>query len=283
MNTISFNLGFICFFSLIVWVFLSNDMYLKLFFLKGSKKRNIYRRESNPDDIFFDSAFGGETIPQYIKHSISKCQDKYQLISLYLASKSLINIKVFNLFMGNKSNDFEKMYIDMLSSKIGIKTYIAFCWARWISLLLFLIMFGVFLNSLGYFNSKRIEIDFSSYYFLMIIAFSILMPYGFYSRNIAVNKIFCVSVFMASLFISFVNVYSVASEFSSVSVHKFYAVTLINMIIILIGAYAFISYSKFEYMSKFFELLKVNLEQSSNVDHSTPLPTVTVPSQSTSS
>lgn len=38
MNTINSNLGFIIFFAFIVWVFIANDFYLKLFFLKEIRK-----------------------------------------------------------------------------------------------------------------------------------------------------------------------------------------------------------------------------------------------------
>ena len=70
--------------------------------------------------------------------------------------------------------------------------------------------------------------------------------------------------------------------FSHLLLSDFYIVIFISFLLIIIGAYAFMGYTKFIYMVNFFELLKVNLAENSNVDQSVPLPNVTDPSQVTS-
>lgn len=144
MNTINSNLGFIIFFAFIVWVFIANDFYLKLFFLKGNKKKRRNQQQENSDNEFFEQAYAGRNVPQYIKDVIVKSQDRHELLSLYLASRSLINIKVFKLIMSSNTNDYEKTYVDYYSSKVGNKIYLVFCALRWVAFLGLIIIFGCF-------------------------------------------------------------------------------------------------------------------------------------------
>lgn len=284
MNTINSNLGFIIFFAFIVWVFIANDFYLKLFFLKGNKKKRRNQQQENSDNEFFEQAYAGRNVPQYIKDVIVKSQDRHELLSLYLASRSLINIKVFKLIMGSNTNDYEKTYVDYYSSKVGNKIYLVFCALRWVAFLGLSIIFGCFWNDLSEtFIHDNKEINYHYYYIFLSLIFVLLMPYGIYFKKPSLNKFFSIGVFIASIIFAVINVHGMLLIFSHLLLSDFYIVTFISFLLIIIGAYAFMGYTKFIYMANFFELLKVNLAENSNVDQSVPLPNVTDPSQVTSS
>ncbi|MGN5753311.1 hypothetical protein ACNQO8_07215 [Acinetobacter calcoaceticus] len=265
MNTISFNLGFILLFSLILWVFLTHDLYLKLFFIKKNNKKTINKNEENIDVNLYESALGGESTPIYIKNAISESYDKHKLFSLYLASKDLIDHNIFNLMVSSSSNNYAEVYLDYYFSKYGGRISLLFYFLKWVAILGLLIVSGLFWDELSeYYEFGNKVIPFDVYYIFLIIIFTFLMPNKLYFLNFLYNKIFCISVFVAAIVFSIVNVYGFYFNFNGLANTKFYIISIVNFFVIILGAYSYIGYSKFEYMVSFFELLKVNKKEISN-------------------
>jgi hypothetical protein len=275
VNAISFNLGFILFFALIVWVFLSNDLYLKLFFFKKNKRK---RRNENSDDEIFEQVYGGESIPQYIKQAILKSQDKHQLLSLYLASKSIIDLGVYNKVIKDLSSDkYEFCALIFINPK-----HLIFNWIVWVvrclsivgSLILFALLFDkVFLiESAVISNSDQLVT-------ISIIIMFILMPYNIFSKSKFFDKLCSIFVFLSSILVALFSVVYIQNYSGDIIFNKlFLSVALVNLIILL-GAYSYIGYAKLEYMVNFFELLKVNLAQN-RINTVSDITTPTTPSTS---
>lgn len=250
MNTISFNLGFILFFALIVWVFLANNLYLKIFFLKSKKKK---RKNESSDSEIFEQAYGGDTIPQYIKDAILKSQDKYELLSLYLASRSLINTKIYNCFMRDISTNIELEFENIVKHRFnGVYGFFK------IFRIFFIVLIYLFFIYFIYRTCGGFNVDYKISYFILIFSMVSLMPYDFFINNRFFNMVSRLSVYLVSVIFAMVNVYFVYSVFPKT---EFYVISTINMIIVLFGAYSCLNYEKFNYMCNFFELLKINLEQ----------------------
>ncbi|EHU1360690.1 hypothetical protein WBV44_00105 [Acinetobacter baumannii] len=265
MNTISFNLGFILLFFLILWFFLTHDLYLKLFFIKRCNKKTINKNEENVDVNLYESALGGEFTPVYIKNAISESYDKHKLFSLYLASRELIDYNIFSLMVSSSSNNYAKVYLDYYFSKYNRNILLFFYFFKWIALLGLLLLSGLFWGELSeYYKSENKVIPFEIYYIFLIIIFTFLMPNKLYFLNFFYNKIFSISVFVTAIVFSIVNVYSFYSYFNALANTKFYIISVINFFLLILGAYSYIAYSKFEYMVSFFELLKANKNEKSN-------------------
>jgi len=282
MNTITFNLGYILFTALIIWVFLANHFYLKIFFLKGDNKKSKKGQQDKLDGTIFDQVFGGETVPQYIKSPILRSEDKHQLLSLYLASKSIIDLGVYNRAIKDESDDKYKFCASFfVESKHSFFNFVIWV-ARFISMLasvwLSLIFFSqVFLSKDTVISNNDQLIVFSV--FIMFV----LMPYNIFSKSRFFDKLSSIFALLSSILVALFSVVYIQNYSGDIVFNKhFLSIFLVNLIL-LIGAYSYIGYAKLEYMVKFFELLKVNLAQSSNVDQSVPFPSVTVPSQATSS
>lgn len=186
--------------------------------------------------------------------------------------------------MDSNANNYEKIYVDYSCSKVGNKLYLLFCSLRWIAFGFLIVTFGCFWNELSetFINDKK-EINYHYYYILLSLIFVLLMPYDVYFRNAGLNKIFSIGVFIAAIIFAVVNVHGMLLMFSHLLLSDFYIVPFISFLLIIIGAHAFMGYTKFVYMVKFFELLKVNLAQSINIDQSVSLPSETVQSQATPS
>lgn len=282
MNTIIFNLGYILFLSLVIWVFLANHFYLNIFFLKIEAKKSKKAHHEKLESTIFDQVVGGDTVPKYIKDPILRSQDKYQLLSLYLASKSLIDLGVYNKVINDKSNDkydfCASLFVEEKHSIFNIVIWVS----RFISMfaiagLLYIFFTDVFLSEVPVISNNDQLIVFSV--FIMFI----LMPYNIFSKCRFFDKLCSLFVFLSSILVAAFSVVYIENYSGDIVFNKlFISVALVNLIII-IGAYSYIGYAKLEYMVKFFELLKVNLIQNTEVENEVSSLTVAVPSQATPS
>lgn len=276
MNNISFNLGYILFSALVFWVFLANHFYLKIFFLKWGSQKIKKRNYEKLDNTIFDHVFGGETVPYYIKEPILKSQDKYQLLSLYLASKSIIDIGVYNKFVKDESNDSYEFY-----SKIFINSkHNAFNWLVWIArfIAMFLCLGLCFIFFEKVFISKESPVA-NIYELIIFSIFSmfILMPYNVYSKFKFFDKLCSVFVFLSSIVVALFSIIYIQEISDDFIFNKFFLSMFLVNLILIIGAYSYVGYVKLEYMMNFFNLLKVNLAQNSNDENTAPDSTVTDP------
>lgn len=257
MNTISFNLGFILFFALFVWVFLANNLYLKCFFLKRNRNKRRNEHLENFDNEIFEQAYGGKNTPKYIKDSILKSQDKHQLLSLYLASKSLHNVGIYNNAIKDESNDrysfFASIFID--------SKHFSFNWFLWIarffSILVCLGLFIFFFDEV--FLSKDSVISNNDQFIIVsIFIMFILMPYNVFSKYRFFDKLCSLFVLLSSILVALFSVVYIHNYSGDLIFNKLYLSIFLAFLIILVGAYSYIGYTKLECMVKFFELLKVN-------------------------
>lgn len=282
MNTIIFNLGYILFSALVVWVFLANHFYLKIFFLKTETKKSKKEYQEKLESSIFDQVFGGDTVPQYIKDPILRSQDKYQLLSLYLASRSIIDLGVYNKVIKDDSDDKYRFCASLL---VDTK-HSSFNFVIWVARLIS--MLGSFWLLLIFFNQVFLSKGTVIYNNDQLIVFSvfimfILMPYNIFSKSRFFDKLSSIFVLLSSVLVALYSVVYIQNYSGDIVFNKlFLSVALVNLII-TIGAYSYIGYAKLEYMVKFFELLKVNLIQNTEVENEVSSPTVAVPSQATSS
>lgn len=282
MNYLIFIMGYILFFSLFVWVFISNDFYLKVFFLKIEKK--ILRRQSdnNVEEMFFEQAYGGKKVPQYIKNPILKSQDKHQLLALYLSSKNIVDFGLYNKIIRDNSTDIYKDCAKYISKGKHISFNIGLNFFRFLAVVLFWWLAFIFLSHVFLSVNSEIKTN-DKFVILSIICVTVLMPYKVYSESVFLNRIYALSSFLSSVVLSFFIMYYFYGYSGFFIFNKDIFSIILSSLIILLGAYSYVGYIKIEYLVKFFELLKVNLAQSNDVDHSAPSPTIIVSSQTTSS
>jgi len=282
MNTISFNLGYILFNALVVWVFLANHFYLKIFFLKGDSQKSKKRNYEKLGGTIFDQVFGGETIPQYIKDAILKCQDKYQLLSLYLASGSIIDLGIYNKVIKDESDSKYEYCVSLL---IDLKNFYfnLFIWLiRGFSMLVCVWLSFIFFDEV--FLSKDVMISNNDQLIVIsIFIMFILMPYNIFSKSRFFDKLCSIFVFLSSILVALFSVVYIQKYLDDFIFNKFFLSFFLSNLMILIGAYSYIGYAKLEYMVKFFELLKVNLKQNGNDENTVTDPTVSDTDQTTSS
>ncbi|MRT36443.1 hypothetical protein GJV03_04605 [Acinetobacter sp. RIT698] len=282
MNNISFNLGYILFNALVVWVFLANHFYLKIFFLKVDNTKNKKRQHEKLGSTIFDQVFGGETVPQYIKDAILKCQDKYQLLSLYMASKSIIDIGIYNKVVKDESIDkYEFCAKIFINSKHSAFNWLVWT-ARFISIFVCLGLCFIFFDKV--FISKESPIsNICELIIFSIFSMFILMPYNIYSKIKFFDKLCSVFVFLSSIVVALFSIIYIQEMSDDFIFNKFFlSIFLVNLILI-IGAYSYVGYVKLEYMVKFFELLKINLKENVNDGNTVTDSTVSDPDQTTSS
>lgn len=268
MNTVSFSLGFILFFSLIVWIFLANNMYLKIFFLKKSKKKSRDRSKNNVEDDLFENALGGDTTPQYIKSSILKSQDKNQLLALYLASRSFNNIGVYNKLIKSQSDN---LYNDCV---LYITNSISKFFKGFIYILRVFAILGILFLSYIFFDKVFLGLDYkiesnSQFIVLSVLILFVLMPYKIISVSAFFNRLFGLSVFLSSILLALFTVVYIHGYTGDLIFNKLYFSIFISVLITFIGAYSYIEYLKIEYMVNFFELLKVNQAQRNLIESQT--------------
>lgn len=281
MSSLSLILGCILFFSLFVWLFISNDLYLKVFFLKGGKKRFRGQRESNVEEMFFEQAYGGRKTPKYIKDPVLKSQDKYQILALYLASQDICDIGLYHKITSGSVTDIYSECAKYISKGKHVSFNVVLNFLRFLAVLIFLWLFFVFLSHVFFSANLKIQTN-DQFIMLSIICVSILMPYKVYSKYIFLNRVYALSSFMSSIVLSFFTMYYFYDYSGYFIFNKDIFSMVLSSLIVLLGAYSYVGYIKIEYLVKFFELLKVNLAQSSDVDHQAPSPTVMVSSQTTS-
>ena len=98
--------------SLVIWVVLSNELYLKVFFsnLRYGEINNSISGYGKEKDISFylDKNY---TIPDYIKKVVLKNSDNFKLLSYYLMSKNLIDYKVFVDGLASSDSRKNKVFI----------------------------------------------------------------------------------------------------------------------------------------------------------------------------
>lgn len=262
MDIMVFNLSFILFSTLIVWVFLANNFYLKIFFVKMNAKKNKKSYQGELSDSIFDQVYNGYSAPDYIRKSVLMSQDKYQLLSLYMASKSLIDLDVYNKNIKYELND---RYGFCASLFFDSKNYFIM-FIRVASMFGSVLLLFKFLDEIFFSEVAVIENSDQFIIFSVIILLS-LMPYNVFSKFRFFNKlcgvfVFFTSILVALYFIVYIQNYSGYFIFNKL----FFSVFMVNLII-LIGAYSYLGYEKLEYMVDFFKLLKINLERSSDVGH----------------
>ncbi|OTG80882.1 hypothetical protein B9T33_07835 [Acinetobacter sp. ANC 5054] len=265
MNTISFNLGFVLFFSLIVWVFLANDFYLKIFFLKKTQKKR--KNDSTEIDIF-EQVYGGGKIPSYIKNDIQKSQDTYELLSLYLASQKFINLKAYKKLSKSTVSSLYKYCVECI---IGANyTYFNY----FLIALRFLAIAGCLYLFFIFFDKILLSLDGilpqnNQYILLSILFIIVLMPYKVFINSPFFNKLFGLFVFVASILLSLFTVVYVNNYSGDIVFDKLLLSVVLTLLIVLIGAYSYVGYARVEYLERFFNLLKFNLNPSSQADPST--------------
>lgn len=282
MNSIIFNLGYILFFALVIWVFLANHFYLKVFFLKIETKKSKKAYHEKLESTIFDQVLGGDTVPQYIKDPLLRSQDRYQLLSLYLASRSIIDLGVYNKAIKDDSDDKYRfcasLFVDSKHSFFNFVIWIA----RLISMLGSFWLLLIFFNQI-FLSKDTVIYNNDQLIVLSVFMMFVLMPYNIFSKSRFFDKLCSLFVFLSSILVAAFSVVYIENYSGDIVFNKlFISVALVNLIII-IGAYSYIGYAKLEYMVKFFELLKVNLMQNTEVENEVSSLTVAVPSQATSS
>ncbi|KAB0625352.1 hypothetical protein F7P75_10620 [Acinetobacter gandensis] len=265
MNTISFNLGFVLFFTLITWVFLANNFYLKIFFLKKTQKKR--KNDSTKIDIF-EQAYGGSKVPSYIKNDIQKCEDLYELLSLFLASQKFINLKTYKKLSKSTENN---LYKDCVESVVGTNHKYFNCF---LIVLRFLSIVGCFYLFFIFFDKILLSLDGEipqndKYILLSVLFLFVLMPYKVFINSPFLNKLFGLFVFVSSILLSLFTVVYVNNYLGDIIFNKLLLSIVLTSLIILIGAYSYVGYARVEYLERFFNLLKFNLNPSSQADPST--------------
>ncbi len=199
MNSIIFNLGYILFFALVIWVFLANHFYLKVFFLKLETKKSKKAYQEKFESTIFDQVFGGDTVPQYIKDPLLRSQDKYQLLSLYLASRSIIDLGVYNKVIKDDSDDkygfCASLFVDSKHSIFNMVIWIA----RSISILAiaglsYVFFTDIFLSKVSVVSNNDQLIIFS------VFSMFILMQYNIFSKCRFFDKLCSILYFGCFIF-----------------------------------------------------------------------------------
>lgn len=256
--------------SLVIWVVLSNELYLKVSFsnLRYGEINNSISGYGKEKDISFylDKNY---TIPDYIKKVVLKNSDNFKLLSYYLMSKNLIDYKVF--VDGLASSDSRKnkvfiFYFDFCEISFfnffEYKNYFIFNFflktIRFLSLLLIAYLFLIFIDDLAgstkvYAKDYRIIVQ---YYFVAIFVFLVLMPYEVMFKITFLNKLFSTLVFWFSVFFAIFNSYYIFNFEGDFLFDKTIFVLIFSIFTILLGAYSYVGYAKFEFFTKFFQLLE---------------------------
>lgn len=257
MNSLSLILGYIVFFSLFVWVFIANDLYLKVFFLKGDKKRLRRQRENNVEEIFFEQAYGGQKVPQYIKNPILNSQDKLQLLALYLASQNIVDVGLYQKIIVGSTIDRYKECAKYISKtdKRGFNNLMGFL--RISSIIIFIFLMYVFLSHVFFNVDHKIQSN-DQFICLSVLCLFILMPYKVYSEHILLNRVYALCSFMSSIILSCFTVIYFYNYSGFFVFDKFLFSVTLSSLIIFLGAYSYVGYMKIEYLVKFFELLEIN-------------------------
>ncbi|WP_336949075.1 hypothetical protein [Acinetobacter junii] len=263
MNSLSLILGYILFFSLFVWVFISNDFYLKVYFLKSKKKYYRKLSENDTDKFFYEQAYGGRKAPKYIKDSISKSQDKHQLLALYLASENITDIGLYNKITTDSSLDIYKECAKYISKAKHVSFNIVLNFLRFLAVLAFWWLLYIFLSHVFFDVNSKIQSN-DQFIMVSIICVSTLMPYRIYSKYIFLNRLYALSSFMCSMVLSFFIMYYFYGYSGYFIFNKDAFSIVLSSLIILQGAHSYIGYMKLEYLVRFFELLKVNLVQNND-------------------
>ncbi|MEN8319771.1 hypothetical protein [Acinetobacter junii] len=263
MNSLSLILGYILLYSLFVWVFISNDLYLKLFFLKSKKKDYRKLSENDTDKFFFEQAYGGIIIPKYIKNAILKSQDKHKLLALYLASQNITDIGLYLKIAGSSNIDRYKECAKYISKGKHKLFNIVLNSLRFVAVLIFLWLLFVFLSHVFFSADTKIQTN-DQFIMTSIICITILLPYRVYSEYIFLNRMFALASFMSSILLSFFIIYYFNDYSGKFLFNKDLFSIILTSLIILLGAYSFVGYLKIEYLVKFFELLEVNSVQNND-------------------
>lgn len=241
---------FIFILSLSFWIFINSIYFFELYF-NWKLKTNLSSGREN----IFDTIVDSKIIPKYIKDAIGKSADKYELLSYYLMSEELIDRRVWKENLsGNSSLDrFEKIFI----------------WARLSIGIIFLIYLlkVVFLDEFLNSSLKKIIIIYCTFIVVLVVS----LPYSMFFKEKLLDKIQCVlaywQVVVFSIFSSLVIYVFFQNDieiYGKWVLDKNFIVYLLSTFLIFLGAYTYVGYLKFNYMNKFFELLKVNIRQNDN-------------------
>ncbi|MNE10513.1 hypothetical protein D3C80_1032300 [compost metagenome] len=255
--------------SLLIWLLLVNDLYLK--YVIYSYKSKIENSQNN--DSLIINFLNDEKNPLYIREILERSLDNYQLLKLYLASNNMIDYTLFNSFFveGNQT-PVNYLYID----KVGIfkpKTIrssinnLFFGSLRFLSFLVFCIISGAFAARL-LFNDFDVNDNglLGQFCLSLFVAILFLMPNNFFHKNLFYNKLYSFTVYWACVLFAVIFSVYIYQYNGLVLMNKIYIILTISFLIIFIGSYSYISYLKMNYLMVFFELLKSNLAHSEKIN-----------------
>lgn len=253
--------------SLLIWLLLVNDLYLK--YVIYSYKSKIENSQNN--DSLIINFLNDEKNPLYIREILERSLDNYQLLKLYLASNNMIDYTLFNSFFveGNQT-PVNYLYID----KVGIfkpKTIrssinnLFFGSLRFLSFLVFCIISGAFAARL-LFNDFDVNDLLGQFCLSLFVAILFLMPNNFFHKNLFYNKLYSFTVYWACVLFAVIFSVYIYQYNGLVLMNKIYIILTISFLIIFIGSYSYISYLKMNYLMVFFELLKSNLAHSEKIN-----------------
>ncbi|UIZ98733.1 hypothetical protein [Acinetobacter johnsonii] len=248
---------FVISFSTIIWVFINGETILEI----KLKNKLVKQRNQPVDDDLFLNVKSGNFIPKYIRDDINRSHDKYRLFSYYLMFYDILNFKNYKYYSSCNENSVLLEMKNKESSMLNIVIILR---------IIFFIFFIWFLSKILNFPVVFVEVNEKSqlYYYYIIFLFLIVcfMPYRFHTLSYFCDKISAVTVYWFVSIFSIFNAYLIyvvldgdIKIYNDVVVDKNFLVYSFSIIFIIIGAYIYVGYLKFEYMQKYFELLKENL------------------------
>jgi len=255
--------------SLLIWLLLENDSYLKYVIYRYESKI----KNSQNNDSLIINFLNDEKNPLYIREILERSLDNYQLLKLYLASKNMIDYTLFNSFL-NEINEtpVNHLYID----KVGIfkpKTKRSrinnffFGFLRFLSFFTFCVIFGAFTVRLIF---EDLSVDnnnlLGQFCLFLFISILLLMPNNFFHKSLFFNRMYSFSVYWACVLFAIIFSVYIYQYNGLVLMNKIYITLTVLFLIIFLGSYSYISYLKMNYLIVFFELLKSNLAHSDKIN-----------------